>query len=94
MDKIKTKSASLKLETKSFNEDRFLSMEEAARVLQISQSSMEKISASNKIPRYKPGKRVFFKESDLLAYMNSSRISSIDEILGNSKSNNDNVFAN
>jgi hypothetical protein len=52
----------------------FMGMKEAAEFLQLSISSMQKLSARRTIPVYKPSNgKVYFKRDDLLNYLNTGR---------------------
>ena len=60
---------------------RLMTMQQTAQYLQLSMSSIKKMSANKVIPVYKPTNgRVYFKEQDVLAYVESGRKSSIGEI--------------
>jgi hypothetical protein len=68
-------------ETCDQNGEEFLTMKEAAALLKRSLSSMQKISASRRLPVYKPTKgKVYFKKSDLINFFNNGRLRTRYEI--------------
>jgi len=58
----------------------YLSLKEAASFLDISQSLMYKLSASNAITKYKRGGKVYYKESDLMSYIEEGKIDGLDHV--------------
>ncbi len=59
----------------------FLTSKEACEFLGVKLSYLYKLTHRKQIPYYKPnGKKVFFKEADLVAWVTSIRISTNDEI--------------
>lgn len=59
----------------------FLSMQEAAKYIHVSMSTMEKYSAKRMFPKHRPNKgKVFFRKSDLDLFMESCRLSSTMEL--------------
>ena len=50
-----------------------MTMEEACEYLGISQSHGYKLTSKGVLPHYKPGKRLYFKKSELDAWINSHR---------------------
>lgn len=58
----------------------YLSLKEAASFLDISQSLMYKLSASNAITKYKRGGKVYYKESDLISYIEEGKIEGLDQV--------------
>ena len=51
-------------------QDKVLTLEEAAKYLDVSKSYLYKLTSSNKIPHYKPqGKRIYFAKSELDAWL-------------------------
>ena len=57
-----------------------LNVEEAAAFLDITKSHLYKLTSSGAIPHYKPAKRLYFLESDLLEYVKNSRVKTSKEI--------------
>ena len=58
-----------------------LTLEEAARFMGVTKSSLYKMTHEQTIPYYKPnGKMIFFEKSDLLAWVRKNRVSSEAEI--------------
>jgi len=58
-----------------------MTFEEARAFLQVSKSTLYKMTHKNLIPFSKPGGKVlYFKRSDLLAWMNSNPVKSSDQI--------------
>ena len=58
-----------------------LTLEEAARFMGVTKSSIYKMTHEQTIPYYKPnGKMIFFEKSDLLAWVRKNRVSSEAEI--------------
>jgi excisionase family DNA binding protein len=58
----------------------FLGIVEAATFLKISKGALYNKLSRGELPRYKPGKKVFFKREDLVAYIESARVPSNAEI--------------
>ena len=70
-----------RIEQKLDKEDKPLTLREAAVYLDISPSYLYKLTASQRIPHFKPhGKRVYFLRSDLNAYLLQGRVRPVDEI--------------
>ncbi len=58
-----------------------LTLQEAAAYLDISQSYLYKLTSTHQIPHYKPrGKRLYFLKADLSAYLLQNRVKPVDEI--------------
>ena len=58
-----------------------LNVQEAAQHLQLSRSYLYKLMSRHELPYYKPGgKKAFFKQRDLDAYMQRNLIKSIEQI--------------
>jgi len=59
----------------------FLTVTDAAAYLQISKSSLYKLTMKRSLPFYQPnGGKVYFKEEDLINYIESSRVKTQQEI--------------
>ena len=58
-----------------------LTLLEAAAYLDISQSYLYKLTSTQQIPHFKPrGKRVYFLKADLDSYLLQNRVKPVDEI--------------
>jgi excisionase family DNA binding protein len=58
----------------------YLSLEEAADYLSYQKSSIYQFTSKKLIPHYKIRKKLLFKESELIEFVESHRIQTIDEI--------------
>jgi excisionase family DNA binding protein len=59
----------------------FLTLEEAAKFLSISNSALYKKTSNKEIPYYVPGgKKIYFKKADLENWIFKSKVESIEEI--------------
>lgn len=55
---------------------------DAARFLSISKRMLYKLTCANRIPFYKPcGRRIFFRRSELDAWMDAGRVPTYDELV-------------
>jgi len=62
-------------------ESNFVTLEEAARMLGLATGTMYQYTHRKVIPFYKPhGRKIYFKYSELMDFIESSRRSSVDEI--------------
>lgn len=60
----------------STNEKAFLNFQEVLELLGVSRSTLYKLSASGKIPHYKPtGGKLFFKRTELINWISQNGIS-------------------
>ncbi|OQY74448.1 MAG: DNA-binding protein [Ignavibacteriales bacterium UTCHB2] len=58
-----------------------LNFSEATEFLNLSASYLYKLTSTQQIPHYKPnGKKVYFKRSELEAWLLKNRVKSIDEL--------------
>lgn len=58
-----------------------MSMEGVRSILGISRSLMYKLSQRNALPKYRPtGRKIYFLEEDVEAFMLKNRIASTDEL--------------
>ena len=65
----------------SENTDKSLPFQEASEYLNISKSYLYKLTHSRRIPHYKPnGKMLYFKRSDLEAWLLRNRVKTAGEI--------------
>jgi len=62
-------------------EDRLLNVREAARYLGDAVATLYGRTSKNEIPFYKRGKKVYFKKSELLAWIEEGRVKSQTEIM-------------
>ncbi|MCQ2189637.1 MAG: helix-turn-helix domain-containing protein [Paludibacteraceae bacterium] len=70
------------LETESREPKReYLTFAETCKYLGVTRASLYNMTSRKQIPHYKPnGKSLFFKESDLVAWIESKRVKTADEI--------------
>lgn len=54
-------------------EDEFINAKEAATFLGISMANLYKLTMTKSIPFYKPSKKLYFKKSELIGYINKSK---------------------
>lgn len=54
--------------------------DEAATYLGITPRALRELSRTRQIAHYKPGKRLFFKHNDLMAYLERGRVKSAAEL--------------
>ena len=71
-------------------EERLLNVREAARFLGNAVASLYGRTSKNEIPFYKRGKKVYFKKSELLAWIEQGRVKSQSEIMLQTKALLDN----
>ena len=65
----------------SSNSTKPMTMEEAARYLNISKSYLYRLTSKSLIPHYKPGgKKIFFQKHELDRYILRNRVKPIEEI--------------
>lgn len=62
-------------------EERLLNVREAARYLGDAVATLYGRTSKNEIPFYKRGKKVYFKKSELLAWIEEGRVKSQSEIM-------------
>lgn len=66
--------------TKTMNAPKgYMSAKAAAEMLGLTANWLYRLKAERKIPFYRIGGRVFFKEEDLQAYIESSRVEVLDK---------------
>lgn len=69
------------LENIGFQSKEYYNVKEAAMFLNISESTLYKLTCTNSIVFYQPnGKLILFKKSDLIAYIEKGRRKTHDEI--------------
>ena len=61
-------------------QERPLTLDEAARHLDLSKSFVYKLTSSGKLTHYKTGKRLYFRRADLNSYLLQNRVRLADEI--------------
>ncbi len=70
-------------------------MKEAAEFLQVSKSTIYKLTMKKVIPYYQPnGGKIFFKELDLLNFIESSKVESATKLKITENANTDIVASN
>jgi excisionase family DNA binding protein len=62
------------------NTNEIMNLEQLAKYVNQSKSAMYKQTSSRTIPFYKNGKRVYFKKSEIDAWLTKTKISTADEI--------------
>lgn len=69
-----------KLNQLNFETKEILNVEEASKYLNLSTSTLYKLTSNKQIPHYKPnGKCIFFKKADLESWIVSARVATVDE---------------
>ena len=59
--------------------DRYLSIEEAAKALNVSVSYVYKLTSAKRVPFYRIGKRVVFDPAELKDWMRRRRVPTVEE---------------
>lgn len=71
-------------EMKRTSKKEILTIEEASYMLDLSKSYLYRLTCERQIPHYKPlNKVIYFKRSDLIAWIEKGKILSNDELLNN-----------
>lgn len=65
--------------------DEFLNISEVSKLVGLEESTLYGLTSKRKIPHYKPGKKLLFKRSEILAWIDKSRQATADEIINQSK---------
>ena len=61
--------------------DERLTLQEACNYLDLSSSTLYKLTSKNKIPHFKPnGKKIYFRKSDLNDWLFRNRVSTAEEL--------------
>ena len=68
------------MSTDSYRSDELLTIAEVAKYLKISVVSVRRLQQGRHIPFHKVGGSVRFVKSDLVSYLETNRVESIDEI--------------
>ena len=68
------------LESQQCNNDKYLNLKEAAVYLKLSESSVYKMTSENRIIHLKPEGKLYFRQSDLDAWLEKKQVSSIDKL--------------
>jgi len=63
----------------------FLNVNQASSLTGLSKSSLYKLTAKRAIVHYKPAGKLYFKEEDLINYIESSKVITQDEIAFNAE---------
>ncbi len=66
------------------NEQRFLNLTEASEFLNLASQTIYGLTCKREIPFLKKGKKLYFKEADLIAWLEKGRKPSQDEMKANS----------
>lgn len=61
-------------------EDRIFPIQEAAKFLDLAVPTVYGLTYRNKIPHFKKGKKLYFRESELIAWIESGRVKTREEI--------------
>ena len=64
----------------SANESTLINIQEAAALLNLAVATVYEKTSEKLIPHYKHGKKIMFKKSELLAWVESRRVKTIHEI--------------
>jgi len=64
----------------SGNENTLMNIQEAAALLNLAVATVYEKTSEKLIPHYKHGKKIMFKKSELLAWVESRRVKTIHEI--------------
>lgn len=64
----------------SGNESTLINIQEAAALLNLAVATLYEKTSEKLIPHYKHGKKIMFKKSELLAWVESRRVKTIHEI--------------
>lgn len=83
MDEILNRLENLRglIESQGINQKEVLNMVEASKYLELSVSHLYKLTSAGSIPFYKPnGKKLYFKRTELDAWLLRNRSASKDEI--------------
>ena len=62
------------------NESTLINIQEAAALLNLAVNTMYEKTSEKLIPHYKHGKKIMFKKSELLAWVESRRVPTVHEI--------------
>ena len=76
----KTEERIVALEGIFLNQKEIFNFDEAAAYLNMSKSTLYKLTSSKSIPHYKPIRFVFFEKADLDKWIRGHRVTSVDEM--------------
>jgi excisionase family DNA binding protein len=65
---------------KTRNEETLLNVQEAAALLNLAVATLYEKTSDKVVPHYKHGKKLLFKKSELLAWVESTRIKTLKQI--------------
>ena len=68
------------LESQQCNNNKYLNLKEAAAYLKLSESSVYKMTSENRIIHLKPEGKLYFRQSDLDAWLEKKQVASLDEL--------------
>lgn len=94
-NKFLEKLDDIHLEIKLGSRKELLSFDEAALMLGFGKSYLYKLTSSRQIPHFKPlGKTIFFKRSELMLWIERSRVLTDAELLANQKRSHSRSYFN
>jgi len=65
---------------KAKEQEEFLSIEEACQLLHLAKPTIYTLTSSRRIPFIKTGKRILFRRTDLLRWLNEKRRKTVEEL--------------
>jgi len=80
LDRIERAIERIKIPVQNPPVNELMDIKEVVSYLKISSSAIYKLTASNGIPHYKNGKKVYFKKSEIDDWIFAKRIKTMDEI--------------
>lgn len=69
-----------KLNKASNNDDDFMNIEQAASFVGLSKATVYGLTHERKIPHFKVGKRLYFKKSDVVDWITSTKVKTKQEV--------------
>ncbi|MNT62317.1 Helix-turn-helix domain protein [compost metagenome] len=69
-----------KLNTPSNSDDDFMNIEQAASFVGLSKATVYGLTHERKIPHFKVGKRLYFKKSDIVNWITSTKVKTKQEV--------------
>ena len=67
------------------SEDEYIDLSEAARLTGFAETTIYGLTSKREIPHYKPGKKLRFKRSELIEWLESHRQMTREELISNYK---------
>ena len=71
--------------TKEMDADSFLTTKEASRLLNLAPQTIYGMTCKRKIPFFKQGKKLYFKKSDLIKWLERGRVNTQSELIAEAK---------